>query len=171
MTSLTTQSRGPLRRMKRGLATMQFAAMLNRGSPPPAVFAFNSANVEGWALYRRPYEQYLPLDGQLALLQMRMMRAARAFLDPMLNLGMIEPPAPSGFYGRGPAFRTDGEAEVDRYTFNSPDRQRRTSTATPSSKHSEPGRSWPWATNSTCRPTTTSSSTRVSFHRTCSKRR
>ena len=35
-----------------------------------------------------PYE---PLDGQLIALQHRLMRAARAMLDPMLNLGLIEP--------------------------------------------------------------------------------
>jgi uncharacterized protein (DUF885 family) len=74
---------------------LQFAAMLEHGvSTTRAVFAFNSANVEGWALYSEAFmKQYMPLDGQLAALQMRLMRAARAFLDPMLNLGMIEPPA------------------------------------------------------------------------------
>src|SRR5262249_8649493 len=74
---------------------LQFAAMLERGvSVTGAVFAFNSANVEGWALYSEAFmQQYMPLEGQLATLQMRLMRAARAFLDPMLNLGLIEPNA------------------------------------------------------------------------------
>jgi len=38
-------------------------------------------------------KQYEPLEGQMGALQMRLMRAARAFLDPMLNLGLIEPTA------------------------------------------------------------------------------
>jgi uncharacterized protein (DUF885 family) len=42
--------------------------------------------VEGWALYAEaemiPYE---PAEGQLIALQFRMLRAARAMLDPMLN--------------------------------------------------------------------------------------
>ena len=72
---------------------LQFAGMLERGvSNARAVYAFNSANVEGWALYAEAVmKQYLPLEGQLGALQMRLMRAARAFLDPMLNLGLIEP--------------------------------------------------------------------------------
>ena len=57
-----------------------------------AVFAFNSVNVEGWALYAEAEMQpYEPLDGQLFALQMRAQRAARAFLDPMVNLGQITP--------------------------------------------------------------------------------
>lgn len=47
------------------------------------LFAFNSVNVEGWGLYAeaemKPFE---PLDGQLIALQHRLLRAARAFLDP-----------------------------------------------------------------------------------------
>ncbi len=68
---------------------LQFAGMLERGvSTARAVYAFNSANVEGWALYAEAVmKQYLPLEGQIGSLQMRMLRAARAFLDPMLNLG------------------------------------------------------------------------------------
>ena len=54
------------------------------------LFAFNSVNVEGWALYAeaemKPYE---PLDGQLIALQHRLLRAARAFLDPSLQLGRM----------------------------------------------------------------------------------
>ena len=72
---------------------LQFSAMVERGvSLARSLFAFNSVNVEGWALYAeaemKPYE---PLDGQLFALQPRLQRAARAFLDPMLNLGRITP--------------------------------------------------------------------------------
>src|SRR6266702_1916288 len=102
---------------------LQFAAMLEQGvSTTRAVFAFNSANVEGWALYSEAFmKQYLPLDGQLAALQMRMMRAARAFLDPMLNLGMIEPAAAKRLLMDEVLLSEPmAKQEVDRYTFNSP---------------------------------------------------
>ncbi|WP_143406195.1 DUF885 family protein, partial [Faecalibacterium prausnitzii] len=71
---------------------LQFTAMVERGvSLARSLFAFNSVNVEGWALYAEaemvPYE---PLDGQLIALQFRLLRAARALLDPMLNLGLTD---------------------------------------------------------------------------------
>ena len=67
--------------------------MVERGvSLARTLFAFNSVNVEGWALYAEaetlPYE---PLEGQLIALQLRLLRAARAMLDPMLNLGPDRP--------------------------------------------------------------------------------
>ena len=63
--------------------------MLERGVSLARVVAFNSANLEGWALYAEAQmKQHLPLEGQIGVLQMRMMREARAFLDPMLNLGI-----------------------------------------------------------------------------------
>lgn len=70
---------------------LQFAAMVERGvSQTRALYAFNSVNVEGWALYAEAEAlPYHPLDGQLMALQARLLRAARAMLDPMLNLGLI----------------------------------------------------------------------------------
>jgi Bacterial protein of unknown function (DUF885) len=102
---------------------LQFAAMLESGvSTTRAVFAFNSANVEGWALYSEAFmKQYMPLDGQLATLQMRLMRAARAFLDPMLNLGMIEPAAAKRLLMDEVVLSEPmAKQEVDRYTFKAP---------------------------------------------------
>ena len=102
---------------------LQFAKMLERGvSTARVVFAFNSANVEGWALYAEAFaKQYLPLEGQMGALQMRMMRAARAFLDPMLNLGMIEPPAAKRFLMEEVLLSEPmAKQEVDRYTFRAP---------------------------------------------------
>lgn len=71
---------------------LQFTAMVERGvSLARTLYAFNSVNVEGWALYAEaemvPYE---PLEGQLIALQFRLLRAARAMLDPMLNLGLTD---------------------------------------------------------------------------------
>jgi len=97
--------------------------MLERGvSTARIVYAFNSANIEGWALYAEAVmKQYLPIDGQIGALQMRMLRAARAYLDPMLNLGLIEPDAAKRVLTQevmlSDAF---AKSEIDRYTFDSP---------------------------------------------------
>jgi hypothetical protein len=102
---------------------LQFAGMLERGvSTARIVYAFNSANIEGWALYAEAVmKQYLPIDGQIGALQMRMLRAARAYLDPMLNLGLIEPDAAKRVLTEevmlSEAF---AKSEIDRYTFDSP---------------------------------------------------
>ena len=102
---------------------LQFAKMIENGvSIPRVVFAFNSANVEGWALYAEALvKQYLPLEGQFGTLQMRLMRAARAFLDPMVNLGMIEPAAVQAFLMKEVGLSESmAKQEVDRYSFDSP---------------------------------------------------
>ena len=102
---------------------LQFAKMLEAGvSTARAVFAFNSVNVEGWALYAEAEMQvYEPLDGQLFALQARMHRAARAFLDPMVNLGQITPGEVKSFLmdevGLSEGMATQ---EMQRYTFRAP---------------------------------------------------
>jgi uncharacterized protein (DUF885 family) len=102
---------------------LQFAKMIEAGvSTARGVFAFNSVNVEGWALYAEAEMQpYEPTDGQLFALQHRMMRAARAFLDPMVNLGKITPDAVKSFLieevGLSEGMATQ---EVQRYTFRAP---------------------------------------------------
>jgi uncharacterized protein (DUF885 family) len=102
---------------------LQFAGMLERGvSTARVVYALNSANVEGWALYAEAVmKQYLPIDGQIGALQMRMLRAARAYLDPMLNLGLIEPDAAKRVL-TDEVMLSDAfaKSEIDRYTFDSP---------------------------------------------------
>jgi uncharacterized protein (DUF885 family) len=102
---------------------LQFAKMIESGvSTARALFAFNSVNVEGWALYAEAEMQpYEPLDGQLFALQARMMRAARAFLDPMVNLGEISPAGVKAFLmdevGLSEGMATQ---EMQRYTFRAP---------------------------------------------------
>lgn len=102
---------------------LQFAKMIETGvSTARGVFAFNSVNVEGWALYAEAEMQpYEPLDGQLFALQHRMMRAARAFLDPMVNLGEITPENVKSFLmdevGLSEGMATQ---EMQRYTFRAP---------------------------------------------------
>jgi hypothetical protein len=102
---------------------LQFARMIESGvSTARAVFAFNSVNVEGRALYAEAEMQpYEPLDGQLFALQARAQRAARAFLDPMVNLGQIAPEDVQGFLmdevGLSEGMATQ---EMQRYVFRAP---------------------------------------------------
>jgi hypothetical protein len=99
---------------------LQFAGMIELGvSNARAIYAFNSANVEGWALYAEAVmKQYLPIEGQIGALQMRMLRAARAFLDPMLNLGLIEPDAAKRILVDEVMLSEPfAKSEVNRYTF------------------------------------------------------
>jgi len=102
---------------------LQFSAMVEHGvSLARSLFAFNSVNVEGWALYAEfmmvPYE---PADGQMIALQLRLQRAARAMLDPMLNLGEISYERAHELLindvGLSEAFAKE---ELDRFTFRSP---------------------------------------------------
>ncbi len=102
---------------------MQFASIIEAGvSIARALFAFNSVNVEGWALYTEAeMKPYLPLEGQLISLQHRLLRAARAHIDPGLQLGTID---------EEEAYRVLEEdvvvshamavQEVQRYTFWAP---------------------------------------------------
>ena len=102
---------------------MQFAAMVEGGiSTARAIYAFNSANVEGWGLYSEAImQQYLSPEAQLFGLKARLMRAARAFLDPMLNLGMIEPEQALEFIVSEVGIsRPLAQQEVNRYTFMGP---------------------------------------------------
>lgn len=102
---------------------LQFTAMVERGvSLARVLYARNSVNVEGWALYAEAEMlPHHPLDGQLVALQMRLLRAARAFLDPMLNLGRITPEEARRILleevAVSPAM---AKQEIDRYTFRHP---------------------------------------------------
>ena len=102
---------------------LQFDSMVEQGvSLARALFAFNSTNAEGWGLYSeyimQPYE---PADGQLLTLQLRLLRAARAFLDPELQSGAV---TPARAYE---VLETDvvlshafAKEEVERFTYRSP---------------------------------------------------
>ena len=102
---------------------LQFAAMIEGGvSVARALFAFNSANVEGWALYSEAImKPYLTPEAQLAVLEARLQRSARAFLDPMLNLGMIKPEEAKHFLMEVVVLSEPlAKEEIDRYTFRAP---------------------------------------------------
>ena len=102
---------------------LQFSAMVERGvSQARAIFAFNSTNVEGWALYAEWFMYpYMPDDGKLISLQLRLLRAARAYLDPELQEGKVTPKQALELLEHdvvlSPAFATE---EVDRFTFRAP---------------------------------------------------
>ena len=102
---------------------MQFAALVEQGvSLARMLYAFNSVNVEGWALYAEaemmPHE---PIEGQFIALQFRLLRAARAFLDPSLNLGLMERDEAERVL-REEALFSPGmtKQELDRYEFRLP---------------------------------------------------
>lgn len=102
---------------------MQFSSVIEGGvSIARAIFAFNSANVEGWGLYAEAIVRpYLPLESQLISLQYRLMRAARMFLDPMLNLGLITPDDAKRLIIDDVAIgETWAQNEVERYTYRIP---------------------------------------------------
>jgi hypothetical protein len=102
---------------------LQFTAMVERGiSLARTLFAFNSVNVEGWALYAEaemvPYE---PIDGQMIALQLRLLRGARAMLDPMLNLGLIDRESAGRVLEEKVGLsKAMAKQELDRYMFNAP---------------------------------------------------
>jgi uncharacterized protein (DUF885 family) len=102
---------------------LQFSAMIEHGvSLARSLFAFNSVNVEGWALYAEaevlPYE---PIEAQLIALQFRLLRIARAMLDPMLNLGRLEPAAAEAVLREQVMLsKAMTRQELDRYMFRAP---------------------------------------------------
>lgn len=102
---------------------LQFSTMLETGvSDARATFAFNSVNVEGWALYAEAeIKPYLPLEGQLIGLQHRLMRSARAFLDPMLNTGQVSIDEARRILVEEVVLSPHmAEMEIQRYTFQMP---------------------------------------------------
>ena len=102
---------------------MQFTTMIRGGvSTARVLFAFNSANVEGWALYAEAITKpYMPLEGQLISLQDRLLRAARIWLDPMLNLGLISAEEAKRVLMEEVVLDDlNAQTEIDRYTFRSP---------------------------------------------------
>ncbi len=102
---------------------LQFSSIVENGvSTARVLFAFNSVNVEGWALYAEAeMKPYLPMDGQLISLQSRLLRAARAFLDPLVNLGEITPQDVKQFLMNEVVLsEAAANSERDRYSFLAP---------------------------------------------------
>jgi uncharacterized protein (DUF885 family) len=102
---------------------LQFAAMIEHGvSQARAIYAFNSTNVEGWGLYAEYIvKPFMPREGQLISLQHRLLRAARAFSDPELQMGRTTPDRVKKLL-LDDVVLSDAMAtqEVERYTFRAP---------------------------------------------------
>jgi uncharacterized protein (DUF885 family) len=102
---------------------LQFDSMVEHGvSLARAHYAFNSTNAEGWGLYSeyimQPYE---PLAGQLMTLQLRLLRAARAFLDPELQSGAVTPGQAYTVLEKDVMLsHAFAKEEVERFTYRSP---------------------------------------------------
>ena len=102
---------------------LQFDSMVEHGiSTARALYAFNSTNVEGWGLYAEYIMQpYQPVEGQLVTLQLRLLRAARAFLDPELQSGATTPErAPEGLEKDVVLSHAFATEEVERFTYRAP---------------------------------------------------
>ncbi len=102
---------------------LQFDSMVEHGVSLARVrYAFNSTNAEGWGLYSEwLILPYMPLEGQLISLQMRLQRAARAFVDPELQSGKLTPK--DAFHvleDEVVLSHAMAEQEVERYTYRSP---------------------------------------------------
>jgi hypothetical protein len=102
---------------------LQFDAMLERGVSLARVrYAFNSTNVEGWGLYSEYITKpYMPLEGQLVSLDYRLLRAARAFLDPELQSGKVTPEDAYRVLQQDVVqSHAMAKQEVERYTYRAP---------------------------------------------------
>ncbi len=102
---------------------LQFDSMVEQGvSLARALFAFNSTNAEGWGLYAeyimQPYE---PAEGQLLTLQLRLLRAARAILDPELQSGKVTTQQAYDMLEKDVMLsHAFAKEEVERFTFVAP---------------------------------------------------
>lgn len=102
---------------------LQFDSMVEHGvSKARSLYAFNSTNAEGWGLYSEYITlPYMPKEGQLISLQFRLLRAARAFLDPELQAGKIQPADAMKVLTQDVCFSVPfANQEVERYTFRMP---------------------------------------------------
>jgi Bacterial protein of unknown function (DUF885) len=102
---------------------LQFDSMLEHGVSLARVrFAFNSTNVEGWGLYSEYLiEPYMPAEGQLVSLDLRLQRAARAFLDPELQVGKIQPEEAYRVMEQDVVLsHAFAQEEVERFTYRMP---------------------------------------------------
>lgn len=102
---------------------LQFDSMVERGvSLARSLYAFNSTNVEGWGLYAEYImKPHMALDAQLVSLQLRLMRAARAFIDPELQSGKLKPEDAMRILTQDVVLsEAFANTEVERYTFRAP---------------------------------------------------
>ena len=85
-------------------------------------FAANATSVEGWATYAEEMMRpYLPVEGQFMSLQFQLLRAARAFLEPELQLGKVTTADALKVLTVDAGFsKFFAEQEIKRYIFRFP---------------------------------------------------
>lgn len=102
---------------------LEFDSIVNHGvSGARVLYGFNTTTVDAWGLYAewlmQPYE---PADGQLITLQMRLLRAARAFLDPELQSGKITADDADKLLEKDVVLsHAFANEEIERYTYRAP---------------------------------------------------
>jgi hypothetical protein len=102
---------------------LQFDKMVEEGVSLARVFyAYNSTNTEGWGLYSEYITlPFMPAEGQLISLDYRLLRAARAFLDPELQAGTITPEKALDILMKDVvSSHAFAKQEVERYTLRAP---------------------------------------------------
>lgn len=84
-----------------------------------ARLGFNSANVEGWALYAEDMiYPFISKEAQFITLQRKLWRQARMFLDPQLNLGLITADKVREVFVNQLGFSESfAQSEIDRYSY------------------------------------------------------
>jgi uncharacterized protein (DUF885 family) len=102
---------------------LQFDKMVEEGvSQARTLYALNSTNTEGWGLYSEYITRpFMPIEGQLVSLDYRLLRAARAFLDPELQAGTItQQQALNILQTDVVSSHAFAQQEVERYTLRAP---------------------------------------------------
>jgi hypothetical protein len=102
---------------------LQFSRMLEVGMTTiRAVYAMNSVNVEGWALYAEDLVYpYIKDEEKFFGLQMRLWRMARMFLDPQIQLGLIKDQRVMDVFTKELGVsREMASLELRRYTIQAP---------------------------------------------------
>jgi uncharacterized protein (DUF885 family) len=102
---------------------LQFDKMVEEGvSLARDLYALNATNTEGWGLYSEYITRpYMPIEGQLVSLDYRLLRAARAFLDPELQAGTItQQQALNILLTDVVSSHAFAQQEVERYTLRMP---------------------------------------------------
>ncbi|MEO8432094.1 MAG: DUF885 domain-containing protein [Acidobacteriota bacterium] len=102
---------------------LQFDSMLEHGVSLARVrYALTSTNVEGWGLYSEYLvKPFMPLEGQLISLDLRLLRAARAFLDPELQSGKVTPEDAYRVLEEDVVLsHAFAQEEVERFTYRAP---------------------------------------------------
>jgi uncharacterized protein (DUF885 family) len=102
---------------------LQFSRILEVGmSTIRAIYAMNSVNVEGWALYAEDLVySHIKDEEKFFALQMRLWRMARTFLDPQIQLGLIKDQRVLDVFTKELGVSKEMAAlELRRYTIGNP---------------------------------------------------